>query len=278
MSLRNQFEELTQELQLILDLEEIEAQTYLYLLRMGPVTASALAKEMKIDRAKMYRLCDKLADKNILGTTLSNPKKCIAAKPEDLLQVIQNKKQGELDTIIKSGKQLIFKINNKINIPETNPNPMFRTIQGKQHIYEAIASALKDNTGIFYIFTSNEDVARMYHSSIPEMIAFSEKNGGKIRLIVNNLDIELKNYIDRFNASESKFFDMPNSNRLVVDDKKSVILCDSSIAIGKNYHNDFAIKIDSLGIVKTQLIFCHMIWEMAKPIKPDLFNKKIHSK
>ena len=50
----DEMSELILQLSSILDLETVEARIYLNLLRLGPVTASALAKELDVDRTKTY--------------------------------------------------------------------------------------------------------------------------------------------------------------------------------------------------------------------------------
>ncbi len=87
MSSQEQVEQLAAELKETLDLEELESKIYLSLLRTGPITASALAKDQNIDRARMYRTVDKLVDRNIISTTLSSPKLCIAVEPEKALKI-----------------------------------------------------------------------------------------------------------------------------------------------------------------------------------------------
>jgi len=74
---------LEKDLSEVLDLEDLEGHIYLSLLRMGPITASALAKDLDIDRAKTYRIIDKLVNENIVSTTFSNPKLCIPVVPDD---------------------------------------------------------------------------------------------------------------------------------------------------------------------------------------------------
>ena len=73
MSTSDHFEKLHSELASVLNLEKLEAQLYLYLLRTGPITASALAKELDIDRARSYRIIDKMIRGNITSTTFSSP-------------------------------------------------------------------------------------------------------------------------------------------------------------------------------------------------------------
>ena len=53
-SLQN-IDSLGTQLSTILGLDDLEAKIYLNLLRLGPISASALAKEIDIERTKMYR-------------------------------------------------------------------------------------------------------------------------------------------------------------------------------------------------------------------------------
>ena len=115
MSYQDQVTGIAAELEEILDLDDLEAKVYLNLLRAGPITASALAKELDIDRARMYRTVDKLVSRNIISTTLSSPKLCIAADPHDALKIALGKKEDEVNKIKKSGESIINKINNEID-------------------------------------------------------------------------------------------------------------------------------------------------------------------
>ena len=87
-SYNEDWSELILQLSTILDLETVEARIYLNLLRLGPVTASSLAKELDVDRTKTYRTIDKLLNMSIVSTTISNPKLCIATKPEEVLKIV----------------------------------------------------------------------------------------------------------------------------------------------------------------------------------------------
>ena len=93
MSYEEQVSGIATELEEILDLDDLEAKVYLNLLRVGPITASALAKELDIDRARMYRIVNNLVSRNIISTTLSSPKLCIAVDPHDALKIALKKKK-----------------------------------------------------------------------------------------------------------------------------------------------------------------------------------------
>ena len=113
MSAQEQVEKLAADLKETLSLDELESKIYLSLLRTGPITASALAKDLNIDRARMYRTVDKLVDRNIISTTLSSPKLCIAVEPEKALKIALEKKQEEINKIKKSGEAIVDKIKNE---------------------------------------------------------------------------------------------------------------------------------------------------------------------
>ena len=85
---------LSYQLSSILGLEEMEANIYLNLLRVGPISASALAKEIDVERTKTYRTIEKLLNQNIVSTTFSKPKLCVATKPEEVLKMILQSKEG----------------------------------------------------------------------------------------------------------------------------------------------------------------------------------------
>jgi sugar-specific transcriptional regulator TrmB len=256
------------ELEDILDLDDLEAKVYLNLLRTGPITASALAKELDIDRARMYRTVDKLVSRNIISTTLSSPKLCIAADPHDALKIALGKKEDEVNRIKKSGEAIIDKINNEITTNHISTVPTFRVVQGRQNIYADIAHLIENSTGITYIATTLEDVSRMYHSTIPEKITICEKNGGKVRLLVDMDDPKLAAFVKRFNATETRIGKLPSKGRMVAQEGKKMIMSDSA-ASSQNSHadSDFSLCTNSSEMVDNIFTLCAFLWDSSKPLK-----------
>lgn len=72
---------------------------------MGPTTTGSLAKEMKIDRNKIYRKIDELVSTGFVSMTLSSPKLCIPTDPENAIELVLQKKKKEIDKI----KKILFK-------------------------------------------------------------------------------------------------------------------------------------------------------------------------
>ena len=268
MSYQDQLSGIASELEEILDLDELEAKVYLNLLRAGPITASALAKELDIDRARMYRTVDKLVSRNIISTTLSSPKLCIATDPQDALKLALRKKEDEVNRIKKGGEIIIEKINSEITTKQGTNVPTFRVVQGRNNIYADIAQLIENSSDIVYISTTLEDISRMYHSAIPEKIMICEKKGGKVRLLVELDDPKLIPFVKRFNASETKICKLPSKGRMVVQKDKQMIMSDSATAsqTSTNSESDFSLCTNSSEMVNNIHSLCSLLWETAQPL------------
>ena len=268
ISYQEQVSGIASELEDVLDLDDLEAKVYLNLLRAGPITASALAKELDIDRARMYRTVDKLVSRNIISTTLSSPKLCIAADPHDALKIALGKKEDEVNKIKKSGEAIIDKINNEISTNQNNTVPTFRVVQGRQNIYADIAHVIENATGIIYIATTLDDVSRMYHSTIPEKITLCEKNGGKVRLLVDLDDPKLAQFVKRFNATETRIGKLPSKGRIIVQQERKMIMSDSAASYrNSNSDSDYSLCTNSSEMVDNIFTLCTFLWDTSKPLK-----------
>jgi len=268
MSYQDQMKGIAMELEEILDLDDLEAKVYLNLLRVGPITASALAKDLNLDRARMYRTVEKLVSRNIISTTLSSPKLCIAVEPHEALKIALGKKEDEVNKIKKSGEAIIDKINNEITSNHVTTVPIFRVVQGRQNIYADISQLIENTTELVYIVTTLEDVSRMYHSTIPEKISICEKNGGKVRLLVDMIDPKLSSFVKRFNATETRIGKLPSKGRIVVQKDKKMIMSDSAISfqhLGPN--SDFSICTNSTEMIDNVFTLCSFLWDSSKPLK-----------
>ncbi len=268
MSYEDQVNGIATDLEEILDLDDLEAKVYLNLLRVGPITASALAKELDIDRARMYRTVDKLVSRNIISTTISSPKLCIATDPHDALKIALGKKEDEVNKIKKSGEAIMDKINNEITTNQISLVPTFRIVQGRQNIYADIAQLIENTTDIIYIATTLDDVSRMYHSTIPEKITICEKNGGHVRLLVDMNDPKLTPFVKRFNATETKICKLPSKGRIVVQKDKKMIMSDSAATFqNSNSDSDFSLCTNSMEMVENIFTLCSFLWDSSKPLK-----------
>ena len=269
MAFQDYVDSLKGELEEILDLDELEVKIYLNLLRTGPITASALAKELDVDRARMYRTVDKLVSRNILSTTLSIPKLCIPVDPKEALTLALRKKEDEVKKIKKSGQGIIEKITSEIEVSNGTTVPTFRVVQGRSNIYTDIAQLIENSSDTIYIVTTLEDISKMYHSVIPEKIKICEKKGGSVRLLVEIDDIELTEFVKRFNATETRVCKLPSKGRMVVQKDSHLIMSDSANAnkLSQNSELDFSLCTNSIEMINNLNKFCEMLWKSGEPLE-----------
>jgi len=274
--------ELILQLSTILDLETVEARIYLNLLRLGPVTASSLAKELDVDRTKTYRTIDKLLNMSIVSTTISNPKLCIATKPEEVLKIVLQKKQDEINRVEKIGKEVIKKINKIVPITDGHYVPTFRTVQGRANIYSHIEKLLEDSLGTIYIVTTTEDILRMYHTAIPEKIKECIGKGGTVRILTDADDKKFLPLIDRLKPTETRLGKLPSKGRIIVEEGKQMVMSDvmnasdfvhtensrsttDSFSLGAD--SDFALWTNSAEMVNNIFSLCKFLWRTSKPLQ-----------
>jgi len=281
MAFQDYVDSLKGELEEILDLDELEVKIYLNLLRTGPITASALAKELDVDRARMYRTVDKLVSRNILSTTLSIPKLCIPVDPKEAVKLALRKKEDEVKKIKKSGHGIIEKITSEITITNGITVPTFRVVQGRANIYTDIAQWIENSTGTIYIVTTLEDISKMYHSTIPEKIKSCEKKGGAVKLLVEIDDPQLISFVKRFNATETRVCKLPSKGRMVVQKDKQMIMSDSAAVnqISANSELDFSLCTNSNEMIDNLNRLCELLWKSGETleaidVKKYLKNKK----
>jgi len=261
--------EIEQELAKVLDLDDLDAHIYLNLLRMGPVTASALAKELHIDRTKAYRTIDKLLNLKIVSTTFSKPKLCIANKPEDVLINVLEKKESQLKKIRTAKDYIIRSIEETIPTNYSSNLPTFHITQGTQNIYSDVEKLIENAKGIVYIVTTLKDLSKMYHTSIPEKIKICEKNGGQVRLLTEVSNKEHLPFVSRFGATEARIGKLSSKGRMVVEQESQMIMSD--IVWGDSdqtsVESDYAICTNSSEMVNNIFILSNLLWENAKALK-----------
>ena len=265
----HQIDELGKELSGILDLEELEGHIYLNLLRTGPITASALAKELDIDRAKTYRTIDRLVSESMVSTTFSNPKLCIPIEPSEALKIVLRKKQDEINKIKKLGEKVIKKVKEVVTEGYGSNIPTFRIAQGSTNIYTNIEKLIEESSELVYIITTIKDISKMYHTNIPEKIKVCEKKGGEVRLIVEMEDKKMLPFIKRFGASNAKIGKLPSKGRIIVSKGSQMIMSDASVkgSLHASGETDFALCTNSYEMVNNIFSLCTFLWKSGKPIE-----------
>jgi HTH-type transcriptional regulator, sugar sensing transcriptional regulator len=252
----------------ILGLEEMEANIYLNLLRVGPISASALAKEIDVERTKTYRTIEKLLNQNIVSTTFSKPKLCVATKPEEVLKMILQRKEDELRLLKNTKMDVVKKINEMVPTDHKSSMPTFHIVQGRTNIYSNIGKLIENSEANVYIVTTLKDISRMYHTSIPEKIKICEKNGGRVLLLTEINDKKLLPFVERFGASEIRVGTVRSKGRMIVQKNNQMIMSDNTSKERDDVgiESDYAFSTNSVEMVNNIDTLCNFLWNNSKPL------------
>ena len=263
MSTQEITQTLVSEIKEVLDLDDFESRVYLRLLKIGPVTGSALAKDLDSDRAGMYRTLERLAEKKIVLITLSNPKLCSAMPPHKALQFALTKKEKEVKKIKKSRKSIISKINKEFSGLRPQKIPTLRIVQGRPNIYSDIAQLIENSEDTVFIATTISDVSEMVKSRIPEKIKISREKGGKVFLLINGDVSEIPSFVSEMNTTQTRICNLPSKGRMAVHKDHHMVMSESN-PVFSNPETDFSISTNAVDMVNSVDKLCQMLWESAK--------------
>ena len=266
-------EDLEQELSKILELDDLDTHIYLNLLRMGPVTASALAKELQIDRTKAYRTIDKLLRLKIVSTTFSKPKLCVANRPEDVLKTVLQQKETQVDRLKTTKNYLVKRIKETIPTNFSSNLPIFHISQGRENIYSDIEKLIENAKDIVYIVTTLKDLSKMYHSNIPEKIKICEKNGGQVRVLTEISNPKFLPFVQRFGATDLRIGKLSSRGRMIVEKGQQMIMSDVvwGDSDSSGVESDYAICTNSNEMTNNIFILCSLLWDNSKSLKKRKF-------
>jgi len=262
-------ENLEQEVSKILEFDELDAHIYLNLLRIGPITASALAKELGIERTKAYRTIDKLLGLKIVSTTFSKPKLCVANKPDEVIQSLLKQKEIQISKIRKTKEYIIQRIEETIPTNYTSSLPTFNIAQGSDKIYSDVEKLLENAKDIVYIVTTLKDLSKMYHTNIPEKIHGCRENGGEVRLLTEIPNEMYMPFVRKFKATKTRFGKLSSRGRMIVEKNRQMIMSDvvlkDSDQIG--VETDYGVCTNSTEMVNNIFTLCDFLWNSFKPVK-----------
>jgi len=117
-----------------LGMNDVEGRAYMSLLRTGPITASSLAKDLNIDRAKAYRMVEKLSAEGFISMSFSSPKKCIPIDPENAYAACLERKEQELKKFKEMGGKIIPRVKGVVCARFGSNTPSFRMCAAVDHL------------------------------------------------------------------------------------------------------------------------------------------------
>lgn len=251
------------------DLEDIDSKMYIGLLQIGPLSVGNLAAKLEIERGKAYRSLEKLRSMGLITTTLSNPIICKPVEPQEALANIIQRKENEFITMQKLAGKLSDDLKDITRKQKPIDTATVSVIQGRHNIYSKIGKLLQESDSIIYIVTTEKDLLRMYHTSIPEKIKSCKMGGGEVRIVTDSEDPGSVSIIGKLGASEVRIGKLPSKSRMVVENGRHLIMSGGiNETMDMNDDGDSVLDSNSIEMVDNMYSLCEHLWKRSKPAEP----------
>jgi sugar-specific transcriptional regulator TrmB len=248
--------------------EDTDSKVYMGLLQTGPVSVGSISLKLGIDRGKTYRSLSKLRNLGVVSTTFSNPTLCSAIGPIEALDIILERKQDEIVTMKSLSEKISLDIGEIVRNCDMHEISSFIIIQGRSNIYSRIGKILQKASGVVYIVAPQEDLMRMYHTTIPERIQMIKENGVEVRILTDVTSEKELSFISRLNPSEIRLGKLPSKSRMVVEENKQLIMSGSlNGSMDMNDESDSVMHTNSIEMVNNMYSLCTLLWNRSKAIE-----------
>lgn len=251
------------------DLDDIDAQLYIGLLQIGPLSVGNLAAKLDIERGKAYRALEKLRSLGLITTTMTNPIICKPVEPREGLTNIIQRKENEFVTMQKLAVKLTDDLKDITRKQQPVETASVSVVQGRHNIYTRIGKLFSESESIIYLVTTAKDLVRMYHTSIPEKIKICKANGGQIRIVTDTEEIDVMSIITKLGASEVRIGKLPSKSRMVVEEGKHLIMSGGiNETMDMNDDGDSILDSNSIEMVENMYSLCEHLWKKSKTLEP----------
>ncbi len=179
-------------------------------------------------------------------------------------------------------RKLSLKIqNDTYELRNTSKSPeiaSFSIIQGRYNVYSKISKMIEKAQNNIYIVTTIEDIARMYHTTIPEKIMMRQDQID-IRLITRAENQDQDALINRFGIKNVRVGKIPANNRTVIRDQSELLMSDAIDSHNMvDGDNDTVMHTDSNEITASLYNFYLMMWSKFKPGVDKQIGSARHSR
>lgn len=251
------------------DLDDIDAQMYIGLLQIGPLSVGNLAAKLDIERGKAYRSLEKLRSLGLITTTMTNPVICKPVEPQEGLTNIIQRKENEFITMQKLAGKLTDDLKDITRTQQKVDSASVSVVQGRHNIYSRIGKLFSEADSIVYVVTTGKDLIRMYHTSIPEKIKICRANGGEVRIVTDVDDQNTMSILYKLGSSEIRIGKLPSKSRMVVHEKRHLIMSGGiNESMDMNDDTDSVLDSNSVEMVENMYSLCEHLWKKSKPTEP----------
>ena len=170
-----------------LGLSKNEIRVYVHLARSGMLKASEISEVISLHRTETYRILRDLEKTGLVSSVFEKPLKFVATPFDRALDILIKSKKLRLELLEKKKKDLVD-LWFSLPQPEVEfvKREVFQILEGEEQINlkaeEVLAKAKKE----IWVFASDSDISRFYHSAFLEKLERISRKGFSVRLLTNN--------------------------------------------------------------------------------------------
>lgn len=242
-----------------LGLNNYESKVYLFVATHVPMSASQIARELDLDRSKVYREIDILIQKGLITQTMDNPRLCIIT---DCATAIDGLIREWEDRFIngKRNKDKIvdfIKNNNTNGLKADKKRNHIVVLTSRNAAYYHICSVLTNCKSNVIVYTSAVDLTRMNYTEIPELLYKISKTNTCTIVI----DKDLNGISKKYKGCKVIKIRKQIEGRIVIIEDYSVIMSSKLINNERTHKDltDVSLAINESQIVRNMQQFVKMV-------------------
>lgn len=197
-----------------LGLSKNEIRVYIFLARSGMLKASEVSEVISLHRTETYRILRDLEKMGLVSSVFEKPLKFVATPFEKALDLLIRGKKLRLELLERKKKDLV---NLWFSLPQPEVEfvrrEVFQVLEGEDQInLKAEEILAKSNTQV-WVFVSDRDISRFYHSGLLDTLERLAKRGLSVHLLTND-------------SPKSSFF----VKKLKLDDIRNLTTCPADLS------------------------------------------------
>jgi sugar-specific transcriptional regulator TrmB len=242
-----------------------EAETYVFLAAMGPTSASTVAKRFNHNRMKAYRLLKNLEEEGLVHSVVGRPVRYVVATIEEVVNNRIDEASKRLSELKKSQPTIIEEIR-KLETKEQREDeePRFRMYQGRQRVYELLASMCDRAENELRLITTPQDLLRLSLWGFDERFSDLTGGGKSVQLLTSVNEANLREIEELSKRIEVRHMAISTPIRFALIDEEETL---SSVAMDDSMsmttQNDTGLWTNSQSFVSTMKTFYDALWSMA---------------
>ncbi|MCW4051428.1 MAG: hypothetical protein NWE89_17035 [Candidatus Bathyarchaeota archaeon] len=242
-----------------------EAEIYIFITAMGPTPARVVARRFDINRMKAYRTLKDLEEKGFVHRIMGRPVRFVTQPIEGILNAQIEQTRDRLSTLENNHLRIIEDLERLSTVDATiEEEPRFRIYQGRQQVYELLATMCDRVKAEINIVTTPSDFLRLSLWGIDNRLIRLASSGRIVRLLTQIDDTvinEIENIQDHF---EIRHLAMPSPLRFVtIDDGETLTSVAMDDSMSMTTQDDTGLWTNAASFTTAMNVFYDALWSVA---------------